>query len=156
MSRKNILDSAVVTTLLKSQSWLADWEIVPIENCSQHKVVQIMDHSLIFLSFGHPEGFGLPVAEAMASGCAVVGYHGLGGRELYHLAEHYKMCKSVEVGDWLGFVEGVYYIYSRSTQNQVDFTNQSRLLSSTIRNQYSLVRMSDSVAQALHALRLSN
>ena len=38
---------------------------------------------LIFLSFGHPEGFGLPITEAMASGYWVIGYHGGGGRELF-------------------------------------------------------------------------
>ena len=34
---------------------------------------------------GHPEGFGLPIAEAMAAGCWVV-YSGGGGQELFVLA----------------------------------------------------------------------
>ena len=37
--------------------------------------------ALLFLSCGHPEGFGLPLAEAIACGCLVVGYHGLAGRD---------------------------------------------------------------------------
>ena len=50
-----------------------------------------------FSSFWSPRGFGLPIAEAMASGCWVVGYSGGGGRELF-------ACASQEVcfGDWPG------------------------------------------------------
>ena len=34
----------------------------------------LFSFSILFLSFGYPEGFGLPVAEAMSCGCAVIGY----------------------------------------------------------------------------------
>ena len=45
----------------------------------QHEEVACaLQDSLLFLSCGHPEGFGLPLAEAIACGCLVVGYHGLG------------------------------------------------------------------------------
>jgi glycosyltransferase involved in cell wall biosynthesis len=37
----------------------------------------------IFLSFSEREGFGLPPAEAMASGCFVVGFTGMGGRDYF-------------------------------------------------------------------------
>ena len=37
----------------------------------------------LFVALGREEGFGLPVAEALASGCPVVGFHGMGGRELF-------------------------------------------------------------------------
>ena len=60
----------------------------------------------MFLSFGHPEGFGLPAAEAMSCGCLVVGYDGLGGREFFRPAFSY----AVEPGDVVKvarIVEGV-------------------------------------------------
>ncbi len=41
----------------------------------------------MFLSFGYPEGCPCPPKEAMAAGCAVVGYHGMGGRD-YIRAPH--------------------------------------------------------------------
>ena len=42
-------------------------------------MIAALQSSLVFLSFSKREGFGLPVAEAMACGCAVVGYAGLAG-----------------------------------------------------------------------------
>lgn len=64
--------------------------IVAGDACSFHAlsgldhaaVVERLRASRIFLSFGGPEGFGLPVLEAMNAGCLVVGYHGYGGQEL--------------------------------------------------------------------------
>ena len=42
-----------------------------------------MRRAALFVALGREEGFGLPVAEALASGCPVVGFHGMGGRELF-------------------------------------------------------------------------
>lgn len=58
-----------------------------------------MRESAVFLSFGYPEGFGLPAAEAMRSGCVVVGYHGDGGREFLTHDHGFP----IEAGDLLGF-----------------------------------------------------
>ena len=40
----------------------------------------------------------------MACGCFVVGYDGLGGRELFDIAHDFNMSKSIPVGDWNGFM----------------------------------------------------
>ena len=65
-----------------------------------------MQESLLFLSFGFPEGFGLPVAEAFACGCAVIGYDGLGGRELFKYASQYPgLSFPVQYRDWYAFID---------------------------------------------------
>ena len=56
---------------------------------SEAAVADILRESQVFLSFGHPEGFGLPPAEALACGCLVIGYHGGGGREYFGPAGAY-------------------------------------------------------------------
>jgi glycosyltransferase involved in cell wall biosynthesis len=50
-----------------------------IERLPEHEVAAAMAGSAVFLSLSHRESFGLTPMEAMAAGCAVVGYHGGGG-----------------------------------------------------------------------------
>ena len=90
-------------------------------------------HGLIFLSFGHPEGFGLPVAEALASQCAVVGYDGIGGRELFNLSSNYGLSEMVPYGDY-SFVNAIYYIL---TLHSIPIFSQSERMSSLVLKQYS-------------------
>ena len=98
--------------LINSQSTNIKLQIEDIEK--EH--IAKMSESILFLSFGHPEGFGLPVAEAFACGCAVVGYDGLGGKELFNLARHYQLCENVAFGDWVGFIDAIELIISRLKQ----------------------------------------
>lgn len=60
-----------------------DWELAPISGLSESAVAETLRSSAIFLSFSDRDGFGLPPAEAMASGCYVVGYPGGGGTEFF-------------------------------------------------------------------------
>jgi glycosyltransferase involved in cell wall biosynthesis len=59
------------------------WKLKPLDKMPYHTIAQEMHKSAIFLSFGYPEGFSMPPAEAMISGCLVVGYHGEGGQEYF-------------------------------------------------------------------------
>jgi hypothetical protein len=78
-----------------------DWEPAPIKGVPEAEVARIMRESAIFLSFSERDGFGLPPAEAMASGCYVIGYDGGGGREFFDPAY------SAPVTDQLGFARAV-------------------------------------------------
>ena len=98
------LIGAVVQALLCQQPWMKKWSLVDIQSRPHAEVIKLLQGCALFLSFGHPEGFGLPVAEAMACGCAVIGYSGLGGRELFQLGHQYGTAVEVAFGDWLGFV----------------------------------------------------
>ena len=83
MPRKNATHALQVINILRARNNLADFEFVPIDGMSENQVAKVLGDSMIFLSFGYPEGCPLPPAEAMASGCIVVGYHGMGGREYF-------------------------------------------------------------------------
>ncbi|MFC1843877.1 glycosyltransferase family 4 protein [Thermodesulfobacteriota bacterium] len=48
---------------------------------TQNEIVEYYQEADIFLALGYPEGFALPPLEAMACGCAVVGFTGGGGAE---------------------------------------------------------------------------
>ena len=97
MPRKNAKDSSVVAAILRSKPWFQDsgWSLKAISGLPQYEVAQILQRSLVFLAFGHPEGFGLPIAEAASCGCYVIGYSGLGGRELLELTSAIKLAKKL-------------------------------------------------------------
>jgi glycosyltransferase involved in cell wall biosynthesis len=96
MPRKRADDAAQILRLLGHR--LNGWEVVEIEGRPEAQVASLLRESPIFLALGRQEGFGLPAAEAMASGCFVVGFPGFGGRELFD-----PQCSGpVEDGDVLG------------------------------------------------------
>lgn len=83
MPRKNKEDAKQVLYILRYRKKLAGWTIRPIDGVSEARAAEILRESAIFLSFGHPEGFGLPPAEAMAAECIVIGYDGGDGAEYW-------------------------------------------------------------------------
>lgn len=89
--------------ILRGRGVLDGWELVPISGRPEAEVAHVMRGSAIFLSFSDREGFGLPPAEAMASGCYVVGYTGMAGREFFDPA----YCAPVPDGDLLAFARSV-------------------------------------------------
>ena len=151
-TRKNSSDQDVVVEMLRSRSWLSGWKLLPISSCSHQEVLDIFARSSIYLSFGHPEGFGLPVAEAMASRCAVVGYTGLGGRELFNRAELYKCAVAVEFGDWLGFIDGLAFIHHRLTYQEEEVNYQLSSLSAEIIQSYGPFACSNALKVAISFL----
>ena len=100
----------------------------------QHKeVARALQEALLFLSCGHPEGFGLPLAEAIACGCLVVGYHGLAGRDfaLPHM-------QVVEFGDLLGLLKGLDQELTRFDADPEGVIQERLAASETILRTYSL------------------
>lgn len=56
-------------------------EFIAADGLSEEQLIMEYQKSDIFLASGYPEGFGLPPLEAMACGCAVVGFTGRGASE---------------------------------------------------------------------------
>ena len=107
MPRKNHKHSLIVTSYLKSHPLLRGWTFVPIHGMTQVEVAGVLRDSSLFLSFGHPEGFGLPVAESLACGCTVIGYSGIGGHELFQIGRKYSCALQIPFGDFYQFISTV-------------------------------------------------
>jgi glycosyltransferase involved in cell wall biosynthesis len=109
MPRKRPVDHRLLVDLLDASGALGEWELVTLEGRTEREVAKELGEAALFVALGRDEGFGLPVAEALASGCAVVGFHGGGGRELFEC----EAAVAIEDGDvaalaaWIGdFVAG--------------------------------------------------
>jgi len=102
MGRKHADHIRKVAQMARTRPALARYPFKELGRLSHAEVASELRDTLVFLSGGHPEGFGLPLAEALACGCLVVGYHGLGGRDFA-----LPFMRSVEFGDLLGFLEAL-------------------------------------------------
>jgi hypothetical protein len=103
MPRKQGEDVNQVLNIIKARRGWAGFVPVPIHQKTEVEAAALLRSARVFLSFGHPEGFGLPPAEAMASGCVTVGYHGGGGREFLTPDLGFP----IEVGDIVGYARTV-------------------------------------------------
>lgn len=83
MPRKRREEVEIVTAALRARLEPLGWDFVSIHNLPRDRSDAVLAESLIFLSFSHQEGFGLPPAEAMATGSIAVGYTGVGGEEFF-------------------------------------------------------------------------
>jgi Glycosyl transferases group 1 len=81
LPRQHKEDADRLLNLLKYRGVLDDLALISLEGKTEAETAAILQESLIFLNLGYPEGFGLLPAEAMACGCIVIGYDGIGGRE---------------------------------------------------------------------------
>jgi glycosyltransferase involved in cell wall biosynthesis len=103
MPRKRQKDCEQVLGLLSLRGSLEAWELLKINDFSEKETASALRRSSLFLSFSEQEGFGMPPAEAMASGCYVIGFTGLAGREFFD--RDFSM--PIENDDILAFAKGV-------------------------------------------------
>ena len=118
------------------------------DGASPEKLDSILRESLIFLSFSYREGFGLPPAEAMASGCIVVGYTGVGGEEFFQ-SEFGLQIPDSDIVRFVSTVEAAAKEYSRDPAR---LNHMRKSASQHIHARYS----SDSMREALLALWRDN
>lgn len=81
MPRRRREDLLGAVQLIRRSGRLGGWRIVEIDGMNQAQVAEELGRSAIFLFGAEREGVGLPGAEAMASGCHVIGFTGDGAKE---------------------------------------------------------------------------
>lgn len=155
LPRKNPLEARALLMGLQrgSVNQLQGWQAQPLQAMSHAQLMAALADAQLFLSFGHPEGFGLPVAEAMAAGCYVVGYSGGGGEELFQLG----LQPPVPLGDWTGYraavVQAVQELADEPRRTALRLERQRlavRALYSAEEEQRSIATAWERVGQALH------
>ena len=151
MTRKNQYQVEIVSQLLIQQPWFKDegWNLKPINNMPLGEVAKIMQNSSIFISFGHPEGFGLPLAEAASCGCYLIGYSGLGGKEIMNLACQYGSAEEIEYQNFLGFVKACTKASQALKNDTQSFLKSVSQTSKEIRSRYSIKEMESSLKRSM-------
>ena len=144
MPRKNADDAHQVLSMLSLRESLRQWTVVKIEDATQEEVASVLQRAAIFLSFGHPEGFGLPALEAMGSGCVVIGYHGLGGREFFRR----EFSVPIEFGDIRAYVEAVESAMRKYEREPEEFKAMGKAAADFARQTYSPEREFSEVVDA--------
>jgi hypothetical protein len=145
---KNEQDAMQVINILKFRGVLDDFEIIPFINIPQTEVARIYQDSVLFLSFGYPEGFGLPAAEAMACGCVVIGFHGGGGREFFKPEFSYP----IEQGDIIGFAKTLEEVIQSFDLDPAPIFEKGRLAADFIHEYYSFELEEQEVVSAWRSI----
>ena len=147
MPRKNKEDAKQVLYMLRYRKKLAGWTIRPIEGVSEARAAEIIRESAIFMSFGHPEGFGLPPAEAMASEAIVIGYDGRGGSEFWqgHGIQ-------IETGDILGYAQEMENVLEEYSRDPSRLKAMAKDAGRFIRDTYSLEAERQSIVGCWEAI----
>jgi hypothetical protein len=83
MPRKRRHEAMLLRRLLDNDPRARGVAIRELSGLSEREVARALGETSVFVSLGAFEGFGLPVAEALASGCLVAGYPAGGGEELF-------------------------------------------------------------------------
>jgi len=133
MPRKHPEDAQQVLNILKFRGMLRDTNVVPIQNMSEQELVGTLRESLIFMSFGYPEGWPSPPAEAMSCGCVVVGYHGFGGKEYFNP----DYCYPIEAADVKTFAATVEQVLRRYDAAPEEILAKGQQASQFMRDQHS-------------------
>lgn len=83
MPRRRPLEAAVLDRLLRNDPRSGGVDLAVLAELTEAQVAAALGGTSVFVALGISEGFGLPVAEALAAGCLVVGYPAGGGEELF-------------------------------------------------------------------------
>jgi glycosyltransferase involved in cell wall biosynthesis len=141
MPRKRPEEAAEILRLLGAR--LRGWEVTPIEGASEGEAAAALRAAPIFLALGRREGFGMPAAEAMASGCFVVGFPGFGGRELFEGG----WARGVEDGDVLAAAKELAAAMARYEEDPAALRSLGERARTEVATRFSLERQRDAVLE---------
>ena len=141
MPRRRSQEMDTILYTLQHTGCFKGWNVVPIMDCPEEQVADVMRRASVFMASGAMEGFGMPAAEAMASGCVVVGWHGYGGEEAFSPEFSYP----VPDGDVFAYIEAVKAVLSKSLD---EINDMGRRASEITREAYSTKNEIESIKSA--------
>lgn len=148
MPRRNADEARIVLNLLSASKIGADFDFYPLDDVPIRRVAQVLRDSLMFLSFADREGFGLPAAEAIASGCLTIGYTGIGGNEFFQKFGGWPVPQQ----DVIRYVDTIADVIDRYSKNPEEMDDARMQNAEAIVAHYNREASCTALAQALKAL----
>jgi hypothetical protein len=134
-----------VMRILEQRDALQGWRTLPLVGLAQNALAELLRHVAIVAAFSEAEGFQMFLTEAMASGCAVVGFDGGGGRE--YLTE--EVAWPVPLGDIIRFAERVEEVTRAFSSASPEFEAKTRRAVCLVQHEYTLEHEAADVVDAL-------
>jgi hypothetical protein len=147
MPRKNADHVEQVLNILAERDALNGFTLNAIDGSSHEDALMALAEARVFLSFGYPEGFGLPMLEAAASGCLMIGYDGFGGSldsEVLNESTGFP----IAFGDTLGFADEVERVLTSLRADEDVFSEKINLAMATALSNFTLDRERETVVAA--------
>ena len=143
MPRKRESEAVFMQGLFKSlyPQW-KDVPWVPIKDMTRQQCAYVLNKSAVFASFSFIEGLGLPPLEAMACGCIVAGFDGLGGADYANPSNGFWASE----GDYQGFARQL--AHALLCFQHTPWQQQLRIDSQSSLRQYTQTSFKSSLQQA--------
>ena len=123
-----------------------NWNIIPLTNISEKKLINYLSKSKIFLSFSNLEGIGIPPIEAALAGNKVIGYTGGGGIEYWRKP----LFKKIEPGE----IDDFGQILLKEIRNyKTNWIQNSKKYRKQLSKQYSEKNQSKSLINLLKVIK---
>jgi len=134
-----------VLRILEQRDTLRGWRTLPLKGLAQDALAELLRQVAVVAAFSEAEGFQLFLTEAMASGCAVVGFDGGGGRE--YLTED--VAWPVPPGDVIRFAERVEEVTRAFSSGSSEFEAKTRRAVRLVHQEYTMEHEAADVVDAL-------
>jgi hypothetical protein len=144
---KNTRDVSQVINIITLRNNLKGFTLLPVYG-DENEVAEKFNESMVMLNFGNAEGFGLPPAEAMLSGCIVIGYDGMSGKE-FMKPDH---CFTIPNGDIISFVKTIELVVDQLSKNEFYYQEMTSKARNFITTEYSEEREKKSVIECWEKL----
>lgn len=145
LATKGVGDRQQVLHILENRGHLGTWNIEGLAGLAQESMARRLSESSILASFSPSEGFQMLLTEAMAAGCAVVGYTGGGGKEYLTEARAWP----VENGEIVRFVERIEEVALMWEQDSAALHRRLTLARAYVEQNHSLAQEAHDVAEAI-------
>lgn len=133
MPRKRPWEARVIDRALRQRGLIGSYRLEALDGMPRAEIARKLSESRIFISLMKDESLGFPAAEAMASGCIVVGFDGQGGAEFFDETTGVPVAE----GDVAGLVLAVEKVVRDHAEDPARFDRMRKHASDLVNARYS-------------------